>query len=360
MGDAGSSSKAHHKRNNDGFQNPWESFRKESAKLSVSIMSKSTKKEPSKVDIAALQLLAQRPNFSLAEPAFRETRKNVGVTWIGHNTFVLQLFGLTVLTDPNFSMKASSPFVLNPGGVKRIVPPPCKIADLPTIDVVVISADRTDKLDKATIKELGNRCKYLVPLKVGQTLESFGISKDNIIELDWWEDYTQNGVRIVSCPSQYTSGTMCVDGKSSSALWCSWAFLGVRSRVFYCGASGYRSCKRGQTFLPYKERLETPPCPAFAEIGSKLGPFDTAFLPIGNYSPRHLISSLMMDPMDATCAHRDLQARQSVAHGWGTFNLGGDEDTLDALRLLEEAMMMVGLSDSEFLVQNHGTTKVLY
>jgi len=348
--------KAHHRPQGDGFVNPWDSYRKEHAKTSVSIIGKS-RKEPSKVDIAAIQLLAQKPNFTLAEPSWRETRRNVGVTWIGHATFVLQLFGATVLTDPNWSTKASSPFVF--GGVKRLVPPPVSIKELPPIDAVVITADRSDKLDKPTIRELGNRCKYLVPLRVGAVVESCGISRANIVELDWWEEYVVNGVRMVCCPAQHLSGTTSMDGKSASALWCSWAFLGVRSRVFYVGSSGYRIARRGQGFLPYRERQDIPSCPAFGEIGSRFGPFDLAFLPVANYSPRHLISSLHMDPMDATCVHKDLRSRQSVAHSWGTFNLG-EEDTLDALRLLEQAMMQTNVSDSEFCVVHHGATKIMY
>uniref|UniRef100_A0A7S0ZM65 Metallo-beta-lactamase domain-containing protein n=1 Tax=Timspurckia oligopyrenoides TaxID=708627 RepID=A0A7S0ZM65_9RHOD len=347
--------KAHHKDNS--FINPWDSFRKEHAKTTVSIIGK-TRKEPSKVDIAAIQLLAQRPNFDLAEPSWRETRRNVGVTWIGHCTFLLQMYGATVLTDPNWNAKASSPFVF--GGVKRLVPPPVAISELPKIDAVVITADRSDKLDKATIKELGNRCKYLVPLKVGSVVESCGISRENIIELDWWEEVSLGGVRFICCPAQHFSGATSMDNKSSSALWCSWAFIGVRARVYYCGSTGYRIARRGQAFLPYKEREDIPACPAFKEIGAKFGPFDLSFLPVANYTPRHMISSLHIDPMDATCLHRDLRSRQSVAHSWGTFNLGGEEDTLDSLRLLEQALMQVGVADSEFSVVHHGVTKIMY
>mmetsp|Transcript_8008 Transcript_8008/g.14243 ORF Transcript_8008/g.14243 Transcript_8008/m.14243 type:complete len:352 (-) Transcript_8008:130-1185(-) len=345
---------AHHK--GDGFINPWDSYRREHAKTSASIISK-TKHEASKEDIAAIQLLAQRPNFKLAEPAFLETRRNVGVTWIGHATFVLQMYGLTILTDPNWNSKTHSPFSF--GGVKRLVPPPVSVSDLPKIDVVVITADRADKCDKSTIRELGNRCKYVVPLGVGETLQSYGITRENIIELDWWQEETMNGVKIVCCPAQHVSGQQSLDGRCS-ALWCSWAFIGVRAKVYFVGSSGYRAARRGQSFLPYKERLEIPCCPAFREIGKKLGPFDLAFLPVGNFTPRHSVSCLQMDPLDAVCVHRDVGARQSTAHSWGTFVIGSEEETLEPLRLLEQAMMQVGVSDSEFVVTQHGVTKVMY
>ena len=57
------------------------------------------------------------------------------VMWIGQSTILLNHKGLTVLTDPQFSNRASPLFF---GGPKRVTPTPFKIEDLPNIDVVLI------------------------------------------------------------------------------------------------------------------------------------------------------------------------------------------------------------------------------
>ncbi|MCZ4274248.1 MBL fold metallo-hydrolase, partial [Maritalea porphyrae] len=80
-------------------------------------------------------------------------------------------------------------------GPKRFHQTPITIEDLPTIDVVVISHDHYDHLDKASIKVLGDKVgSFLVPLKVGQLLVNWGVPKEKVIELDWWESHSVDGI----------------------------------------------------------------------------------------------------------------------------------------------------------------------
>ena len=58
------------------------------------------------------------------------------VMWIGQSTILLNYKNLTVLTDPQFSNRASPLFF---GGPKRVTPTPFEIEDLPNIDIVLIS-----------------------------------------------------------------------------------------------------------------------------------------------------------------------------------------------------------------------------
>lgn len=62
------------------------------------------------------------------------------------------------------------------------------------------------------------------------------------------------------------------------------------------------------------EFLDTlPHCPAFKEIGEKVGPFDLALIPIGAYSPRWFMSAFHCSPEDAVDVHRDIKSRHSVS-----------------------------------------------
>ena len=72
--------------------------------------------------------------------SFREN-----VMWIGHSSILINHKNVTVLTDPQFSDRASPFSFLGP---KRVTPSPVKIDDLPDIDVVLISHNHYDHLDE--------------------------------------------------------------------------------------------------------------------------------------------------------------------------------------------------------------------
>ena len=113
------------------------------------------------------------------------------VMWVGHSTLLLNHSGLTIMTDPQFSGRAS-PFLFM--GPKRVTPSPFEIADLPRIDVVVISHNHYDHLDEASIREIAKtqpNVEFLVPLGLKSLLEEWGAK--NITELDWWQ---QVGVKV--------------------------------------------------------------------------------------------------------------------------------------------------------------------
>ena len=74
--------------------------------------------------------------------------------WIGHSTFLIKKNGLTTLTDPVFSERASPFKRLGP---KRLIPPSLMINDLPSIDVVTISHNHYDHLDIRSLKKISEK-----------------------------------------------------------------------------------------------------------------------------------------------------------------------------------------------------------
>jgi N-acyl-phosphatidylethanolamine-hydrolysing phospholipase D len=104
---------------------------------------------------------------------------------------------------------------------------------------------------------------------------------------------------------------------------------------YFCGDSGY--------------------APLFKQIGEKLGPFDLAAIPIGAYEPRWFMKSKHMNPEEAVKAHRDLQAKKSMAIHWGTFILT-DEPLDEPPRKLNAALEEYHLPKDEFVVLKHGET----
>ena len=78
------------------------------------------------------------------------------LTWLGHASFLLRTGGRTVLTDPFLSDWAGP---LAGFGPKRIVPPGLPLAELPRVDVVVLSHNHYDHLDARSVEEISLKVK---------------------------------------------------------------------------------------------------------------------------------------------------------------------------------------------------------
>lgn len=223
------------------------------------------------------------------------TGEGLRVTWLGHSTSLIEIDGQVILTDPMFSDRASPFSFLGP---KRFsIAPPIELADLPDIDVVLISHDHYDHLDYPSIKALIHRTsRFLVPLGVGGHLERWGVPKSKIVELDWWEENTHGDLTLVATPARHFSGRWLVRNKT---LWASWVIQGKRQRVFFGGDSGYFD--------------------GFKQIGEQYGPFDLTLLESGAYNEAW--SEIHMMPEQTVQAHIDLQGKVLLPIHWGQFNL---------------------------------------
>lgn len=258
------------------------------------------------------------------------------VTWIGHATVLVQLGGLNVLTDPIFSERASP---LQSVGPKRALPPGLGLPQLPRIDLVVISHNHYDHLDRDSVTALsqqpGGPPLFLVPLGNRSWFESIGIR--HVQELDWWQTHRIGAVDVTLTPVQHWSSRTLTD--RMKALWGGWALFAPDFSLFFAGDTGYSK--------------------DFAEIGARLAPrggFDLALIPVGAYEPRWFMAEQHVNPAEAVQMHRDLRARQSLGIHWGTFELT-DESLDEPPRALAAARKAAGLVDQDFFVLAVGETR---
>ena len=70
---------------------------------------------------------------------------------VGHATLLVQMHGLNILTDPVWSDRASPLSFIGP---KRVNVPGIAFADLPPIDLVLLSHNHYDHLDLVTLARL--------------------------------------------------------------------------------------------------------------------------------------------------------------------------------------------------------------
>ncbi|MFW2421336.1 MAG: MBL fold metallo-hydrolase [Porticoccaceae bacterium] len=240
---------------------------------------------------------AHTPNDGVA------LRANTGtptVTWVGHSTLFVQIEGVNFLTDPIWSNTPSPvPFL----GPSRWVAAGIAIADLPSIDFVVISHNHYDHLDLPTLKILAQRnpqTQFLVPLGNRQLLEKNGINQ--VHEFNWGDQIKIKGITVHCLPAQHWSKRGIADTRKT--LWASWAVIGEQRRFYFSGDTGYFE--------------------GFKYIGDKLGPFDLAAVPIGAYEPRAMMRTSHTNPEEALQAAVDLRANKAIGIHFGTFDLSDE------------------------------------
>ncbi len=274
----------------------------------------------------------------------RRKTGEVSVTWIGHSTALLQLGKLNIVTDPMWSERASPVAFAGP---RRWVRPGLPLADLPPVDLVVVSHNHYDHLDAATVRELATRfpaARWLVPLGLAGFLQRLGVRESR--EFDWWNETQIEELHAVCTPAQHFSGRGLRDRNAS--LWCGWTLTDGRRRVFFAGDSGYH--------------------PEFASIAERLGPFDLTLLPVGAYEPRWFMRPAHMDPEEAVNAFCDLNGncadmsavRRSVMvpiH-YGTFKLT-DEAMDEPPARTRSAWRRAGLPPDNLWLLAHGETRSL-
>jgi N-acyl-phosphatidylethanolamine-hydrolysing phospholipase D len=218
------------------------------------------------------------------------------VTWIGHSTVLVQMDGVTFLTDPIWSERAS-PFSF--AGPKRLVEPGLPLEALPPIDFVVVSHSHYDHTDVPTLVALARLgpTRFFVPLGLGALLREAGV--ENVEELDWWDARPVGRVVVHCVPAQHWSARGLLD--RNQTLWGGWVVSGPTRRFYYAGDTGYFA--------------------GFGEIGGRLGPFDLAAVPIGAYEPAAMMHWMHMNPEEAVRAAADLRASRVIGVHYGTFDL---------------------------------------
>ncbi|UHQ19015.1 MBL fold metallo-hydrolase [Lysobacter sp. KIS68-7] len=217
------------------------------------------------------------------------------VVWLGHSSYFIQLGGKRILIDPVFSEHLSPiPLVFSAFDGDY----PYSVADIPEIDVLLISHDHWDHLDRPTLLGLQPRIKRIIcPLGVGAHLERWGFASSVVTEADWNQKFELGpGFAIHVLPARHFSGRALTRNKS---LWAGYLLASTQRKIFYSGDSGYG--------------------PHFADTGRKFGPIDLAIMDNGQYDPRW--AQIHMAPEEVSKATSDLKARALLPGHSGRFSL---------------------------------------
>src|ERR1700761_9418149 len=251
----------------------------------------------------------QRPRLAMPD--------ELGITFIGHSSFLVQAAGRNLLFDPVFSTW----LIL----LRRQRRPGVRVRDLPPIDVVLLSHAHMDHLDRASLRRVvratrrrtGRAPIVVVPTDVAGVVRRLGFSR--VIELGWWEKYVAGSLTFTHTPAKHWGTRWIMDGHRGYG---GYLVEGGARRLYYSGDTAYFA--------------------GFDEIGARLRP-EVALLPIGAYTPDSY-RAVHTSPEDALQALRDVGARWMVPIHSGPFGRGEEPMDEPLPRLLASAAKM-GLSE---------------
>ncbi len=226
---------------------------------------------------------------------FRDDSHGPRYVWLGHSSVLLRQAGVTLAVDPVVGECVSPVPVM----MHRFQAPPVALSQFPAVDAVLITHSHYDHLEEPTVRFLAARgSRFICPLGVGAILAEWGIARERIRELDWWDSESLgNGLSVTAVPGRHMSGRSLTD--ANETLWCGYFVRGKDGATYHSGDTSW-----GRHFAMIRQRLGAP---------------DVAFIENGQYNERW--RDVHLFPDQTARAAKVLQAGRFVPIHWGAYSL---------------------------------------
>ena len=272
---------------------------------------------------SAVLLKMQSLGTLVGESAFRpmtgESKKPIlvspgelGITFIGHSSFFIQIGGRKVLIDPVFAERLIA--------LRRLRRPGVKIKDLPAIDMVLLSHAHMDHLNRPSLRRIvahnnkvsGRAPIAVVPWGVEDLVKDLGFAR--VVILEWWQTKSIGGLELTMTPCKHWGARFFKDTHRGFG---GYVIRGGGHALYHSGDTAYFD--------------------GFKHIGKRLKP-EIALLPIGAYRPDSY-RGVHTCPEEALQAFLDLGARRMIPMHYGTFRLSQEPMDEPVERLMAAARL---------------------
>ncbi len=272
------------------------------------------------------------PSFVPVTPSRPPARVDGGgmlVTWIGHSTVLVQADGLNILTDPVWALRASP---VQWAGVKRVRAPGVRFANLPRIDLVLLSHDHYDHMDMHSLKALWRRDRPLIVTGLGNEVRL--AARDIPARASDWGGtiHVRPGVDVIFERAHHWSAR--TEDDKNLTLWTGFTVTLPHGNLYFAGDTGAGDMR-------------------WAEEAARHGPLRLALLPIGAIHANGVVTGNHIDPAEAVTAFRQLHAGSALGIHWGTFELTDEPIELPAT-LLRESLSAAHIAAGRFRVTEAG------
>lgn len=261
---------------------------------------------------------------SHAQPLVGEPRRpepvasgELGVTFIGHSSFLVQIGGKQVLIDPVLATRLVVLRRQRRAGVR--------LADLPPIDVILLTHAHMDHMNlptlrrvlRATRRQTGRAPIAVVPWGCEDLVQGLGFAE--VVAMRWWDQREVAGLRLTMTPCKHWGARLFKDTHRGYGGYM--VESGAHS-VYHSGDTAYFD--------------------GFSEVGRRVQP-EVALLPIGAYFPDSY-RSVHTSPEEALRGFVECRAQWMIPMHFGTFRLGREPMEEPPVRLMAEARRL-GVAD---------------
>jgi L-ascorbate metabolism protein UlaG (beta-lactamase superfamily) len=272
---------------------------------------------------------AFRPMTGESKEPVLVSAAELGVTFIGHSSFLVQIGGRKLLIDPVFVERLIA--------LRRLRRPGVRIMDLPPIDLVLLTHAHMDHLNRPSLRRIvshnnrvsGQAPTVVVPWGVEDLVKDLGFAR--VVTLEWWQTKVITGLEVTMTPSKHWGARFFKDTHRGFG---GYVIRGGPHTLYHSGDTAYFD--------------------GFHKIGERLQP-EVALLPIGAYRPDSY-RGVHTCPEEALQAFLDLGARRMIPMHYGTFRLS-QEPMDEPVERLEAAARQAGVAESVCILPE-GETEV--
>ncbi|MBI5725354.1 MAG: MBL fold metallo-hydrolase [Planctomycetes bacterium] len=266
------------------------------------------------------------------------------VTWIGHATVLINFYGTVILTDPVLGERLGPPefFGVN-AGIRRITELPCTFADMPKVDVVLLSHAHHDHWDSPTLRLFDGKTQAIIPTGNCDLVSEGRFGK--VTELGWGQKESVGGVEIRAFRVSHWGQRY--EAADRPRGFNGYVISGRGRTVVFIGDTAFGDISPDPRATATQPRWLLTPADWSARIG--VAKADLCILPVGEYIYR----ANHMTPEEAWAIFRTAKGRYCLATHWRTFILS-PRDRLPTFEPMERLKKIAGAHPDNIICDEPG------